>query len=712
MDSKSPVYKIFVINLKRSAERLGTLSATANSLNIDIQRVEGVDGTAFVDKDWPDFDNAFFKKRNGRPPLAGEYGCYKSHLSALQAFLDEDMPFGVIIEDDIVPNKQTAERIDAILNSFTNFDFIKLVNHRNQVFMQLLTTRMHDKIGRCVLGPQGSAAAYLVSRAGAKRLIKQLGTMSLPYDVALERTWDSGTEGYTTDKNLFDFSDHRTDSTILGRGIYSYKHLKFHWTQRLSTFSFRANDLAKRIYFSLKSPAIIDSLDLYSPLTNKQMISLWDWGFFAALLAMISVIWYESDLYRYAGFGIVILTLVFYFSYELLNYRRILFGWPGIICISWVVYLLTRAGLDLAANPDIDFGGAEGIYIFPLFYPTFGYALYRFLKNPFLLGRAFILISMIVLIVGTDYQFISSLFAGVDFRAVTFLHNNSIHASIGVGFMMIGAVYFALYIFAQTTLAPKLKSLWLVLSIIVIAYGLLNIINLQSKGVWLALIFSLPIIIIHLTKQLRTKIIIVVFALCTASIATTSIMIPDRSLNNVSATAQSTYTLVSELADGNGLIKSLQHVIAEGDTPHSSLQRMMLWTDALTIWQERPFIGQGLNWHNEWNERTYKEADHSLLHNGYFEIAVRYGLVGLLFYAWLYLWSIKQSLSAARANLISNEAAQCHSVMLLYFAATMLSNSNIRLALGESFMWLAAGFGFYCYYLRQHAGLEKPRSYL
>lgn len=712
MDSNNPLYKIFVINLKRSTERFGTLSTTASSLNIDIQRVEGVDGAALVDKDWPDVDNALFKKRNGRLPLAGEYGCYKSHLSALQAFLDEDMPFGVIIEDDIVPNKQTAERIDAILDSFTNFDFIKLVNHRNQIFMRLLTTRMHDKIGRCLLGPQGSAAAYLVSRAGAKRLMKQLGTMSLPYDVALERTWDSGTEGYTTDKNLFDFSDHRTNSTILGRGIYSYKHLKFHWTQRLSTLGFRAKDLARRVHFSLKSPAIIDSVDSYLPSTNKQMISLWDWGFFCALLAMISVIWYESDLYRYAGFGIIMVTLVFYFRYELLNYRRMLIGWPGIICLSWVFHLLTRAGLDLAANPEIDLGGAEGIYILPLFYPTFGYALYRFLKNPFLLGRAFILISLIVLIVGTDYQFISSLSAGVDFRAVTFLHNNSIHASIGAGFMVIGAVYFALYLFAQTTLSPKLKSLSLVLSIIVIAYGLLNIINLQSKGVWLALIFSLPIIMIHLTKQLRTKIIIVVFALCTASIAITSIMIPDRSLNNVTATAESTFIFIKELADGNGLIKSLEHIIAEGNTPHSSLQRMMLWTDALTIWQERPLIGQGLNWHNEWNERTYKEADHSLLHNGYLEIAIRYGLAGLVFYAWLYVWSIKQVLSAAKANLISKEAARCHFVMSFYLALTMLSNSNIRLALGESSMWLAAGFGFYCYYLRQHAGLKKPRSFM
>ena len=705
------MYKILVINLKRSEERWKTLSTTASSLNIYVQRVEGIDGAALVDNDWPDVDNDLFKKRNGRLPLATEIGCYKSHLSALQAFLDEDIPFGVIIEDDIVPNKQTTERIDAILESFTNFDFIKLVNHRNQVFIRLLTTRMHDEIGRCVLGPQGSAAAYLVSRAGAERLIKQLNTISLPYDVALERSWDSDTEGYTTDKNLFDFSDHRTDSTILGSGICSYKHLKFHWTQRLSTFNFRANDLARRIYFTLKSPATINSVDFYSPSTNKQMTNLWDWGFFGALLAMISVIWYESDVYRYAGFGIVIVTLVFYFRYEFLNYRRVLIGWPGIICLSWVFYLLARAGLDLAANPDTDLGGAEGIYIFPLFYPTLGYALYKFLQNPFLISRAFIVTSLIVLIIGTDYRFISSLLAGVDFRAVTFLHNNTIHASVGAGFMVIGAVYFSLYIFAQTTLSPKLKSLWLVLSIIVVAYGLLNIINLQSKGVWLALIFSLPIIMFHLIKQLRAKIIIVIFTLCTASIATSSIMIPDRSLNNVTATAQSTYALVSELADGNGIIKSLQHVIADGVTPHSSRQRMMLWTDAITIWLERPFIGRGLNWNNEWNERAYKEADHSLLHNGYLEIAIRYGLAGLLFYAWLYVWTIKQSLSAAKVNLISKEAAQCYCVMLFYLSVTMLSNSNIRLALGESSMWLAAGFGFYCYFLRQHAGLKKPSRF-
>jgi hypothetical protein len=47
----------------------------------------------------------------------------------------------------------------------------------------------------------------------------------------------------------------------------------------------------------------------------------------------------------------------------------------------------------------------------------------------------------------------------------------------------------------------------------------------------------------------------------------------------------------------------------------------------------------------------------------------------------------------------------------VFFAITILSNSNNRLALGESFMWFAAAFGFYCFYLRQQNNMVEPKTY-
>ena len=64
-----------------------------------------------------------------------------------------------------------------------------------------------------------------------------------------------------------------------------------------------------------------------------------------------------------------------------------------------------------------------------------------------------------------------------------------------------------------------------------------------------------------------------------------------------------------------------------------------------------------------------------------------------------------------RAKLVAPAVWPCYISTLVFFALTVLSNSNNRLAIGEAFMWLAAAFGFYCFYLRQQNNLVQPRTY-
>jgi len=99
------------------------------------------------------------------------------------------------------------------------------------------------------------------------------------------------------------------------------------------------------------------------------------------------------------------------------------------------------------------------------------------------------------------------------------------------------------------------------------------------------------------------------------------------------------------------------------------------------------------------------------MHSGYLEIGMRYGLVGLLFYFTIFSWATYRVVQAYRHRLIDASAMQCFVVTMIFFAITILSNSNNRLAIGESYMWFAIGFGFYCYYRLQQRGLVRPRTY-
>ncbi|WP_204280180.1 hypothetical protein, partial [Raoultella ornithinolytica] len=79
----------------------------------------------------------------------------------------------------------TKPRIEAIIAAVPDFDVIKLANHRMSLFLRAATTTQGDEIGRALHGPQGSAAAYLVTREGAQGLLSKLAVMTMPWDVAL-----------------------------------------------------------------------------------------------------------------------------------------------------------------------------------------------------------------------------------------------------------------------------------------------------------------------------------------------------------------------------------------------------------------------------------------------------------------------------------------------------------------------------------------------
>ena len=79
---------VYLINIDRAAERLAVLLQDAARFGIDIERVAGIDGTLLAPAERVDVDEALFFRRNGRTMLAGEYGCYRSHMVAYERLLD------------------------------------------------------------------------------------------------------------------------------------------------------------------------------------------------------------------------------------------------------------------------------------------------------------------------------------------------------------------------------------------------------------------------------------------------------------------------------------------------------------------------------------------------------------------------------------------------------------------------------------------------
>jgi glycosyl transferase family 25 len=242
--------RIYAINLARASNRWQRLSDQAVQFGLDVTRVPAVDGNKVAEHERVDFYPRRFDQHNGRRLLPGEYGCYRSHLLALEQFVATGDEIALIVEDDIDLNAQLIQRAIAALKAIPGAGLVKLANHRMVGFRPLAETSEKDVVGRCLHGPQGSAACYIVTRAAAEKLLVTLKPMLLPYDVALERGWATGVATYTTQENLVEFSPFRSETAIGKRS--TYRAAKKHFLLRASAHWFRTHDQIRRWIYTVQ----------------------------------------------------------------------------------------------------------------------------------------------------------------------------------------------------------------------------------------------------------------------------------------------------------------------------------------------------------------------------------------------------------------------------------------------------------------------------
>lgn len=245
-----PAVRLYVINLKSAEERWRKIAAGAADAGLEIARIDAVDGNACPVSEWKGFDRGAFARWHGRRPLAGEYGCYRSHVAALEAFLADGGEWALIGEDDIEFEPDFASRADALTRCVSGADLINLHSFRRAGFFTYAETGFGDAVGRAAFGPQGSSACYAVSRSGAKKILLGLQRCFLPLDVAMERGWALGTENFSVKANLATLGKVAKHSQIGSTGAYG--RTKPAAYRRLQAFGFRAAEFYRRLEYALQ----------------------------------------------------------------------------------------------------------------------------------------------------------------------------------------------------------------------------------------------------------------------------------------------------------------------------------------------------------------------------------------------------------------------------------------------------------------------------
>lgn len=179
------------INLSKDAERRERMTTQAAQMGLQVSRLPAVWWTELSAAEQARYFNS--AKSHGRyfKPLGnGEKGCYCSHLKAWQQLLESKAPAMVVFEDDVRLLSSLKPTLEAIekLPADADWDMIKLYGREHEKIAsqmplvgdstQLISYRRIPSF----------AAAYVISRRGAQKLLQSRIPFDRPVDVDI-RFW-------------------------------------------------------------------------------------------------------------------------------------------------------------------------------------------------------------------------------------------------------------------------------------------------------------------------------------------------------------------------------------------------------------------------------------------------------------------------------------------------------------------------------------------
>lgn len=409
---------------------------------------------------------------------------------------------------------------------------------------------------------------------------------------------------------------------------------------------------------------------------------------FISWLTVLSPAFIESDAYRYAGALLYLVALYYY----LLKSQTFKLGWMGWLCIGWGLYVLARFLFIYFDTPEHEKGSSEWLYIFPLLFPLFGLALTLYKPQIEKVIATFFIVAILFLLWTTNFP---DILAGQPI--IPMIQNNRIHGAVACGLIMISAFFWMMHYAPSGPRTSSIASLSIGLAPVIILLCLLNIFGSKSKGVWLAVVFTFPLMYLLAQTYLKKRLSILIgLAVVVVSIGLVVVF-----WNNIYETAGPTVaavgTVVEDATSGADLGDVVTTTVGSDETPESMNERVQIWSNAWEIICSAPLVGQGNNWLPMWKSTRYANVGFTLMHNGYLEIAIRHGALGLLVMVvmlGMFLGTVRR---AQKRGIISLQALHCYYVCIAFFSITLLSNSNNRLAIGEMFSIMTGAIAFFCH---------------
>jgi glycosyl transferase family 25 len=182
---------IVFINLASDVERRQRMEAEFQRLQIRAQRLDAVRWTSLEpEKQATYYSESLNKVQYHSPLVAGEKGCYASHLLAWQDLLNSKSQAMVVLEDDVKLSDRFVSAMDAIAQLERPWDMIKLIGREKEKAQTQQPLCEGVDILDYARVPS-LTAGYVISRSGAQKLLSSRRPFGRPIDVDLRYWWEN-----------------------------------------------------------------------------------------------------------------------------------------------------------------------------------------------------------------------------------------------------------------------------------------------------------------------------------------------------------------------------------------------------------------------------------------------------------------------------------------------------------------------------------------
>jgi len=234
--------QVYVLNLKRSPERMKRMTSRLNALGIPFKRLAAVDGrtTEFTEREC---DARKYELAVGKKTTPTEIGCFVSHYNALADFVSNaKAKFVLVLEDDMDFADDFAELLDALL-ARKDWDMVKLNGrHRGGYVRGRKLTRRYELVKN--LFHQSDCGAYLMNKKAARSYINKLYPMFVPIDHEFVKFWKYGLRGFCV--NPFPARTEGSKSTI---DYAALKAGRKPWYRKLPTVLYKSYIAMRRMAY-------------------------------------------------------------------------------------------------------------------------------------------------------------------------------------------------------------------------------------------------------------------------------------------------------------------------------------------------------------------------------------------------------------------------------------------------------------------------------